>query len=83
MPKFIDIHNGFNGVTEEQLREAHQKDLDNEKQEGVHFTHWSADPDSGKVFCFSEGPNKEAVKRVHARAGHSPDEIYELRYSGG
>ena len=27
-----------------------------------------ADPSTGKVFCLSEGPSKEAVLRVHQRA---------------
>jgi hypothetical protein len=36
------------------------------------------DPRSGMVFCLSSGPSKEAVRRVHAQAGHPTDEIYEL-----
>jgi len=30
------------------------------------------------VFCLSSGPNKEAVMRIHARAGHPTQEVYEL-----
>jgi hypothetical protein len=30
------------------------------------------------VFCLSTGPSKEAVQRVHDKAGHPADEIYEL-----
>jgi hypothetical protein len=30
------------------------------------------------VFCLSTGPSKEAVRRVHEKAGHPADEIYEL-----
>ena len=36
------------------------------------------DPESGKVFCLSSGPSKEAVLRVHDKAGHPTEEIYEL-----
>ena len=36
------------------------------------------DPESGKVFCLSTGPSKEAVLRIHQRAGHPTEEIYEL-----
>jgi hypothetical protein len=36
---------------------------------------------SGKVFCLSEGPSKEAVLRVHERAGHATSEIYEVPLS--
>jgi hypothetical protein len=81
MPKFMDVHSGFKGVSEDQLREAHQKDQEIQNEEGVKFEKWWADPESGKVFCLSEGPDKEAVRRVHERAGHGPDEIYELKYS--
>ena len=34
--------------------------------------------ESGTVFCLSTGPSKEAVRRVHEKAGHPADEIYEL-----
>lgn len=78
MPKFMDLHDGFVGVTEDQLMEAHKRDLDVEADEGVHFEKAWLDPESGKVFCLSTGPDKEAVKRVHERAGHPTDQVYEL-----
>jgi hypothetical protein len=78
MAKFMDVHNGFVGVTEQQLREAHERDLAVEEAEGVHFERAWLDPESGKVFCLSSGPSKEAVLRVHDKAGHPTDEIYEL-----
>jgi hypothetical protein len=78
MAKFMDVHSGFTGVTEEQLQEAHQRDLDIEAAEGVHFERAWLDPESGVVFCLSSGPSKEAVRRVHDKAGHPADEIYEL-----
>lgn len=78
MPKFMDVHNGFVGVTEEQLTAAHQADLDIESDEGVHFERAWLDPVSGKVFCLSSGPSKEAVQRIHERAGHPTEEVYEV-----
>lgn len=78
MPKFMDVHSGFVGVTEDQLREAHAHDLEVEATEGVHFERAWLDPESGKVFCLSSGPSKEAVLRVHDKAGHPTTEIYEL-----
>ena len=78
MAKFMDVHSGFIGVTESQLCEAHERDLAIEAAEGVHFERAWLDPDSGKVFCLSSGPSKEAVLRVHDKAGHPTDEIYEL-----
>ena len=78
MAKFMDVHSGFVGVTEDQLREAHQCDLAIEGAEGVHFERAWLDPASGKVFCLSSGPSREAVLRVHEKAGHPTEEIYEL-----
>ena len=78
MAKFMDVHNGFVGVTAEQLKEAHERDLAIEKEEGVHFERAWLDPESGKVFCLSTGPSKEAVMRIHERAGHATAEVYEV-----
>ncbi|TMR05680.1 SCO4226 family nickel-binding protein [Nonomuraea turkmeniaca] len=78
MAKFIDVHSGFVGATAEQLHEAHQRDLAIEESEAVHFEHAWLDPVSGKAFCLSSGPSKEAVLRVHEKAGHPTTEIYEV-----
>ncbi|MEJ3747555.1 SCO4226 family nickel-binding protein [Actinomycetes bacterium KLBMP 9797] len=78
MATFMDVHSGFVGVTEAELQEAHEKDLAIEREEGVHFEHAWVDPVSGRAFCLSTGPDKEAVKRVHERAGHPTDEVYEV-----
>jgi hypothetical protein len=76
--KFMDVHSGFIGVTQEQLADAHEADLKIEGDEGVHFERAWLDPESGKVFCLSTGPSKEAVMRIHERAGHPTTEVYEL-----
>ncbi|MBA2532721.1 MAG: SCO4226 family nickel-binding protein [Nocardioidaceae bacterium] len=78
MPEFMDVHTGMVGVTPEALNEAHQADLDIQGEEGVNFKHAWADPSSGMVFCLSEAPNAEAVQRIHERAGHPADQIYEV-----
>jgi hypothetical protein len=78
MARFMDVHSGFKGVTREQLTEAHRKDLAIERAEGVHFVKAWADPTSGKAFCLSDGPSKDAVLRVHELAGHPTTEIYEV-----
>lgn len=78
MATFIDVHSGFHGVTAEQLKEAHEADLAIEAEEGVHFERAWLDPESGKVFCLATGPSKEAVMRVHERAGHPTAEVYEV-----
>jgi Protein of unknown function (DUF4242) len=76
--RFMDVHSGFVGVTAEQLAEAHEADLKIEAEEGVHFEKAWLDPESGKVFCLSTGPSKEAVMRIHERAGHPTTEVYEV-----
>ena len=78
MAKFIDVHEGFVGVTSEQLKAAHEADLAVEGAEGVHFEHAWLDPESGKAFCLSTGPSREAIMRVHEKAGHPVTEVYEV-----
>lgn len=78
MARFIDVHDGFVGVTGAQLQAAHDRDLAIEAEEGMHFERAWLDPDSGKVFCLSTGPTKEALMRVHERAGHPTAQVYEI-----
>ena len=78
MAKFMDVHSGFVGVTAEQFMAAHQRDLAVEADESVHFEHAWLDPETGKAFCLATGPSREAVLRIHERAGHATSEIYEL-----
>ena len=78
MAKFMDVHSGFIGVTAQQLKEAHERDLAIEGDEGVHFERAWLDPERGKVFCLASGPSREAVMRIHERAGHPTVEVYEL-----
>ena len=78
MGTFMDVHSGFHGVTAEQLDEAHGRDLAIEADEGVHFERAWLDPEAGKVFCLATAPSKEAVMRIHERAGHPTAEVYEL-----
>ena len=78
MPQYMDVHKSMFGVTPEALAEAHQADLNIQGEEGVDFKHAWADPSTGHVFCLSEAPNAEAVRRIHERAGHPADEIHEI-----
>lgn len=78
MAKFMDVHDGFVGVTAEQLRDAHNRDLAIQDDEDVVYEQAWLDPVAGKVFCLATGPSKEAVMRVHERAGHPTPEVYEV-----
>jgi len=75
---FMDVHSGFVGVTAQQLKEAHERDLAIEGDEGVHFERAWLDPVAGKVFCLATGPSRDAVLRIHERAGHATNEVYAL-----
>ena len=74
----MDVHSGFFGVSAEQLAAAHQRDLEIEADEGVHYERAWLDPDAGKVFCLATGPSKTAVMRIHERAGHPTSEVYQI-----
>jgi len=78
VPEFMDVHTGMVGVTAEALREAHNADLAIQDDEKVNFKKAWADPASGTVFCLSEAPDAEAVQRIHERAGHRADSVYEV-----
>lgn len=78
MAHFMDVHRGMVGLTEQDLRAAHNADLAIQDEEKVDFRKAWADPESGMVFCLSEAPSKEAVMRIHERAGHPADEIHEV-----
>jgi len=78
MPKFMDVHHGMHGVTPEALKEAHQADLDIQGEEDVDFQKAWGDPESGMVWCISEAPSADAVKRIHERTGHPATEVYPV-----
>ena len=75
MPEFMDVHRGMEGITPEGLLEAHRADLAIQDDEACVFKHAWADPATGLVWCLSEAPNKEAVMKIHERAGHPTDEV--------
>ncbi|MEV0125792.1 SCO4226 family nickel-binding protein [Streptomyces sp. NPDC050703] len=78
MAKFMDVHHGMKDITADQLKEAHAADLAIQDQEGVTFERAWADPASGDVFCLSEAPSADAVRRIHERAGHAADEVHPV-----
>jgi hypothetical protein len=79
MPLFLDVHNGVFGVTAEDVAEGHRKDLAVQAKYGVRYLKYWYDPVSGKVFCLSDAPSKEAALAVHREAhGLMPDDIFEV-----
>jgi hypothetical protein len=78
VPEFMDVHRSMKGVTPEALKEAHEADLAIQDEEGVDFKKAWGDPESGMVFCLSEAPSAEAVRKIHERTGHPADDIYPV-----
>jgi hypothetical protein len=79
MPLFMDIHHKVEGLSADAVTAAHQQDLAVQAQFGVRFIRYWYDETSGKIFCLSEAPNREAVMDAH-RASHGlvADEVVEV-----
>jgi hypothetical protein len=80
MPRYIDVHRDIGaGLTMGDLAAMHARDLAAQSAYGVRFLKYWYDPATGRVFCLSEAPNKDAVLAVHRDAhGETADEIFEV-----
>jgi len=74
----MDVHTNMKGIAQQQLEAAHREDQKYEKAENVHFLSAWADPTTGKVFWLSEAPSRDAIQRVHEKAGHKYTEVCEV-----
>lgn len=81
MPEFMDVHHNMKGLTKEDLKAAHDADLAIQGEENVVFKSAWADPEAGVVYCLSEAPSADAVKRIHERTGHPADEVHPVTLS--
>ncbi len=80
MPRFLDVHNLPDGVSLEDVAHAHGQDLAVQARYGVRYLKYWYDPATGKLFCLSDAPSKEAALSVHREAhGQMPDEIFEVQ----
>jgi hypothetical protein len=68
-----------NNPTNAAVAGAHKKDLEMQDRYGVkHLRYW-LDESTSRIFCLAEGPNKDAVIRVHREAhGLLADEVFEV-----
>jgi Nickel responsive protein SCO4226-like len=78
MPEFMDVHHDMVGITADELLAAHNADLAIQGDEHVDFKKAWADPESGVVYCLSEAPSADAVRRIHERTGHPADEVHPV-----
>lgn len=78
MGLYMDVHRHVDATVEE-VRAAHELDLEVQERHGVEYKKYWVDEDSGTIFCLFEGPSSEAGKTVHEEAhGLTTDEIYEV-----
>jgi class 3 adenylate cyclase len=79
MPIFMDVHKDLGDASEEDIKAAHQRDLDIQDEYGVQFlTFWFNSPGED-AFCLVDAPSKEAVTTVHKHAhGLVPHDIIEV-----
>lgn len=80
MPRFLDMHVvPAADVTAELLAELHKQDLAVQHKHGVRYVKYWYDAATGRVFCLSDAPSKEAALAVHREAhGQMPDDIFEV-----
>jgi hypothetical protein len=79
MPRFLDIHHHAQGMTPPQVAAAHAKDLAVQGKYSVSFVRYWYDEATGKIFCLSDAPTREAAMAVHREAhGALADEIFEV-----
>lgn len=78
MPEFMDVHHNMAGISAEDLKAAHNADLAIQGDENVNFKKAWANPDEGLVYCLSDAPSAEAIRRIHERTGHPADEIHAV-----
>jgi len=80
MALFMDVHHHVPGLTAEAVAAAHQKDLSVQAKYGVKFLRYWYDEATGKIFCLSWAPSREAAMAVHREAhGLVADEIIEVK----
>ena len=80
MPLFMDVHRRVEGLTEDAVAGAHQKDLEVQQKHGVQYLKYWFDEGTGTVFCLCDAPSKEAAEAVHREAhGLVADEIIPVK----
>ena len=80
MPRFLDMHIlPPDQVTPEILAAAHRADLAVQDKYGVRYVKYWYDAATGRVFCLSDAPSREAALAVHREShGQMPDDIFEV-----
>jgi class 3 adenylate cyclase len=79
VPIFMDMHDDLGDVTEDDIKAAHQRDLDLQGKHGVQFlTYWFNSP-GGHAFCLVDAPSREAAIACHKEShGLVPHKMIEV-----
>jgi AraC-like DNA-binding protein len=79
VPLFIDYHQLEPGLTIDDVRTAHQSDLDKQDLHNVKYLQYWVNKEDSMVFCLMEGPNSEACVNCHLEShGNTPCNIQEV-----
>jgi hypothetical protein len=80
VPRYLDMHLvPPDQVTPEILAALHKQDLAVQDQYGVRYIKYWFDASTGRVFCLSDAPSREAALAVHRHShGLMPDDIFEV-----
>lgn len=79
MPIYMDVHPDLGDVTEDDIKAAHQRDLEIQDDYGVQFlTFWFNSPE-GHAFCLVQAPSEREAVEVHkASHGLVPHKVIEV-----
>jgi class 3 adenylate cyclase len=81
MPIFLDRHD-LHGLTASDIAEAHRKDLEVQRQYGVHFLTYWFDEKKGNGFCLIDAPDIATAMKVHEEAhGNIAQHVIEVDLS--
>lgn len=79
MPLYMDVHHLDGPVSATDVAQAHQKDVETQRQYGVDYRRYWVDESAGKIFCLVDAPDADTAHAVHREAhGLVADEIYEV-----
>ena len=79
MPLYMDVHNIDGGVAMDDVKKAHEADLQTQGKYGVNYLRYWVDEEQGKVFCLVDAPSPEAASSVHREAhGLVADDLFEV-----
>lgn len=68
MPLYMDFHSDMEGITIEDVKNAHTADLAIQAEYGVTFKQFWVNTEAGNVFCLIDGPDKKSCEAVHQAA---------------